>query len=102
MLPGIAAQTHLPDKTFANEGREAKPRQVNEPGAAAPTRTIDEQNDQATNVAGRAAAISAGLHAPVRLTQTPSFSIDMLQIEPLTRQISYADGARETLEPRVM
>ena len=75
---------------------------MNEPGAAAPTRTIGEQNDQPAKIAGPVPAVSAGLHAPVRLTQTPSFSIDLLQIDPLTRQVSYADGAHETLEPRVM
>ncbi len=36
------------------------------------------------------------------MTQTPSFSIEALRIDPLTRQVSYGDGAHETLEPRVM
>ena len=65
-------------------------------------RTNGKQNDDAAKVAGHASVVNAGLHAPVRLTLTPSFSIDTLQIDPLTRQVSYADGAHETLEPRVM
>ena len=44
----------------------------------------------------------AALHEPVRLNQTPSFGFEGLLVDPLTRQLTYPDGERETLEPRVM
>ncbi len=70
--------------------------------AAAQLRGYGEQNNETPRVAQRSALTEAALLEPVRLTQTPAFSFEALLVDPLTRQLTYADGARETLEPRVM
>ena len=69
---------------------------------AAQTGAEDALEDDTRSVAGQALTSTAAVHAPVRLTNTPAFAIDGLQVEPLTRQVSYANGEHETLEPRVM
>ena len=70
--------------------------------AAAQTGAPGNLDDDPSAVAGLAAASAAALRVPVRLSHTPAFAIDGMQVEPLTRQVSYADGEHETLEPRVM
>ena len=75
---------------------------MDKPTVAAPTGSNGENLDTMPVVARRAPAAEAALNAPVRLAHTPAFGIDGMQIEPLTRQVSYSDGERETLEPRVM
>ena len=75
---------------------------MNKPIAAAQTGAIGNLDDDTRVVAGLAAASKAELHAPIRLSHTPAFALDGTQVEPLTRQVSYADGEHETLEPRVM
>ena len=69
---------------------------------AAQTSATGEHDNDSSAVAGLAAASAAALHAPIRLSHTPAFAIDGMQVDPLTRQVSYADGEHETLEPRVM
>ena len=55
-----------------------------------------------TALSGALAAGSSVLHAPVKLTQIAAFALEGLQVDPATRQLGYADGTRETIEPRVM
>ena len=45
---------------------------------------------------------AAALRRPVDLATTPPFGIGGLEIDPPTRQLTYADGEAETLEPRVL
>ena len=80
----------------------AKPCGVNDPAGEARKRANGELFEVAEPLTGQAPVGDAELQAPVRLTETPAFAIDALQVDPLTRQVSYADGTRETLEPRVM
>ena len=47
---------------------------------------------------GRASALAA----PVELSATAPFALGDLQVDPPLRQLTYPDGTRETLEPRVM
>lgn len=42
------------------------------------------------------------MRLPVDLAQCTPFALGSLQIDPVTRQLAYADGETETLEPRVM
>jgi DNA-binding winged helix-turn-helix (wHTH) protein len=42
------------------------------------------------------------LRQPIDLARTAPFALGNLQIDPATRQLAYADGETETLEPRVM
>ncbi len=69
---------------------------------AAKTGAQGSRADELKSVAERGLTSAAALLAPVRLMQTPGFMIAALQVEPQTRQVSYADGTQETLEPRVM
>ena len=75
---------------------------MNDPAGEARKRANGELFEVAEPLTGQAPVGDAALQAPVRLTETPAFAIDALQVDPLTRQVSYADGTRETLEPRVM
>lgn len=45
---------------------------------------------------------AASLRSPVDLAATPPFGIGGLQVDPPIRQLNYADGEAETLEPRVV
>ena len=96
------ARHRLPDKGVADEGHGVKAGQVDIPKVAVQTRSDGEQRDDAATAGARVPGGSAALHAPVRLTETPGFALDGMQVDPVTRQISYTDGEHETLEPRVM
>ena len=45
---------------------------------------------------------AAALAAPVELSSAAPFALGDLQVDPPLRQLTYPDGTRETLEPRVM
>ena len=75
---------------------------MDKPTVAAQTRTNGAIIEDPALAVGRAPAGYAALHAPIRLTETPVFAIDGMQVDPLTRQVNYVDGEHETLEPRVM
>ena len=47
-------------------------------------------------------AAADSIDAPVDLTAAAPFAFGELQVDPRLRQLAYADGRRETLEPRVM
>ena len=74
---------------------------MDRPGVAAPPGARGEAIVEAA-FSGAQAADPVDLHAPIRLTLTSAFALEGLQVDPLTRQLAYADGTRETLEPRVM
>ena len=86
----------------AIESRDSKPHSVDKLTVAAQIGASDKPDDAASAAAGLATASAAALHAPIRLSQTAAFAIDGMQVDPLTRQVNYADGEHETLEPRVM
>ena len=79
-----------------------KPRPVDKLTAAAQTGAEVAQQVDTRSVAGQALTSTAAVQAPIRLSHEPTFAIDGLQVDPLTRQVKYADGEHETLEPRVM
>ena len=86
----------------AIEEDTGKPRAVDKLTAAAQAGAEVAQQVDTRSVAEQALASTAAVHAPIRLTHTPEFAIGELQVEPLTRQVRFADGEQETLEPRVM
>ena len=45
---------------------------------------------------------AAALRQPIDLARAAPFAIGSLEVDPATRQLAYADGSTETLEPRVM
>ena len=75
---------------------------MDSPTVAAQTRANGEHTDDATPADWDAPAGDPVLQLRVRLTNSPAFAIGALEIDPLTRQINYADGTHETIEPRVM
>lgn len=54
------------------------------------------------NAEWNGANVAPSLGAPVDLAHCESFVLGSLQVEPRLRQLAYADGTRESLEPRVM
>ena len=60
------------------------------------------KQDGVANTEPHGASAAALRAAPVDLPSAPSFSLGDLQVNPRLRELIYADGARETLEPRVM
>ena len=45
---------------------------------------------------------AAALRQPIDLARAAPLAIGSLEVDPATRQLAYADGSTETLEPRVM
>lgn len=66
------------------------------------TRGSGSFSDQSDELDSALLDEGAPLREPIDLARAAPFSMGSLQVDPATRQLAYADGSTETLEPRVM